>query len=189
VPPEPLLDAGQYLYLFNGMQPASSSPLKLILQPVLEWGMIAGTWSVASWIYPDPDGTVHMSSHVPVVPGTNLVGTIRLAAQSGGLFTYSCEFENLPDTFLRVDNMPELIWCVEALEAYKSGGSPPYDLDDIKEYPNTDRTSFGGIRVEAGASVGALDWDVWISPAASFGQHTKVISKSSTGGQVDIFYH
>jgi hypothetical protein len=186
VPPAPITQASQHVYLFNGMQPAS--PLELILQPVLEWGQIARSWSVASWIRPDPQGHTHTSLRVRVDPGETLTGVIRLCGQTGGRFTYSCEFEDIPDTRLCVCNMPELVWCVETLEAYKPGGTPPYDLNSASEYPNTDRTAFRGIRLEAGVEIPPLDWEIVNSVAVQFGEYTEVVSDSSTNGRVDIVY-
>jgi hypothetical protein len=188
VPPPPLTQVRQLVYLFNGMQPAKTSPLQTILQPVLEWGRIKGSWSVASWINPDANDQVHTSRRVRVEPGDTLVGVIRLCDQRKDLFTYSCEFEDIPDTRLCVCNLPELVWCVETLEAYERTGTPPYDLNSRSEYPDAEKTTFRRIRVKAEADVGPLDWDICISDAASFGECTEVECDSSTDGRVDIFY-
>jgi hypothetical protein len=188
VPPAPLKDASQHLFLFNGMQPARGSSLNLILQPVLEWGKLGRSWSVASWIYPAPDGHVYTSSRVPVAEGDSLIGVIRLCDHRRQLFTYSCEFEDLPETRLCVANMPELVWCVETLEAYGQAGTPPYDLNHRTEYPNTDRTSMRRIKVLTDGPSDSLDWELFTSVAVKYGQHTEVVNDSSTHGRVEIFY-
>jgi hypothetical protein len=186
VPPAPLTQASQLVYLFNGMQPAR--PHKMILQPVLEWGQIARSWSVASWIRPDPEGHTHTSLRVRVDPEDTLTGVIRLCGQTEGRFTYSCEFEDIPETRLCVCNMPELVWCVETLEAYERVGTPPYDLNSASEYPDADRTAFRRIKVATGVEIPTLDWEIVNSVALEFGEHAEVVSDSSTNGRVDIIY-
>jgi len=181
------------------MQPASTSPLQTILQPVLQWGD-SGTdsdgvnrtgpfWTVASWIVPDATGTVYHTPHVGVNPGQVLIGVMTLTSQTGGLFTYACEFESIAGTDFSVTNMPELVWCVETLEAYEVGGSetPPYDLNEGSEYPNTDKTAFQVISIQANSVIPSLEWapDNYVT---KFGEHTNVASKSSSNGEVDVYY-
>jgi hypothetical protein len=99
VPPEPVTQASQLIYLFNGMQPASTSPLLTILQPVLQWGgtdadedgvtRVGPFWTVASWIVPDASGNVHHTPHVRVNTGDLLVGVgvMTLTSKAGGTVT------------------------------------------------------------------------------------------------------
>lgn len=172
VPPEPTNRGSQLIYLFPGMQPSSGAPFQTILQPVLQWGdsgedddginRTGAFWSAASWIVPDANGDAHHTPHVRVAPGDTLTGVIRLLTSANGLFTYSCEFAELPATRFAVTSMPELIWCVETLEAYEPEGAnePPYDLNARTEYPDTGRTAFAGISVVSGDADDALAWAI-----------------------------
>jgi hypothetical protein len=198
VPPMPETQAAQLLYLFNGMQPANTAPFLTILQPVLQWGssgpdedgvMRTGSfWTIASWIVPDATGSVHHTPHIRVEPGEVLVGVMALTGQAGGLFTYSCGFQGIAGTMFSVTNMPELVWCVETLEAYENNSTtpPPYDLDSAAEYPATDRTAFGTINIRTGAAPTSH----WAPDnyETKYGEHTTVVSDSATNGEVDIYY-
>jgi hypothetical protein len=179
VPRAPAAQQQQFLYLFNGMLPAKGSPLITILQPVLEWGEIGNCWSVASWVNPDSTRTSQSTPPVQVQPGQTLVGVIKLEAVQNWLFTYSCEFDGIPATRFYASNMPELVCCVETLEAYGLGAP--------NQYPEAKRTIFRQIHIEAnGVPIPSLNWVP--RNYVTTGEHTKVVSKSSTKGRVDIYY-
>jgi hypothetical protein len=188
VPRDPVTQVVQSIYLFSGMQPAKCAPLQTILQPVLAWGEIGPCWSVASYLVPDSTGHTCNTPHIPVNPGDVLTGVIRLIDQNGWRFAYSCEFEGIAGTGFSVINMPEMVWCVETLEAYEQTGTPPYDLNKGSEYPDAKRTAFRRIRIESEVALTSLHW-IPHNYQSKFGERTKVVSKSSTRGKIDIFYH
>jgi hypothetical protein len=170
----------QSIYLFNGMVPAKGSPLNTILQPVLEWGEIGLCWSVASWINPDSTNNSHSCppSYIRVKPGDVLVGVIRLVDEHDWLLTYFCEFEGIAGAGFYVINMPELVCCVETLEAY--------GISCAAEYPETKRTIFRRINVKTDVAIPSLNWVP--HKHVTTGEHTKVVSRSSIKGRVDIYY-
>ncbi|MBL8976430.1 MAG: hypothetical protein JNK56_37855, partial [Myxococcales bacterium] len=179
VPAHPTARNGQLIYLFNGIQNAS-----FIYQPVLQWGSSpAGGgdyWAVASWYV--SSGPVFHSDLVRVEPGEDIVGVMRLTRQStvGGtrVFDYDCEFQGRPGTALPVENIPELTWCIETLEAY--------DLTGCADYP-VGRTAMRAIELRTGANHAPVAWTV-NNAVTDCGQSTVVVTNGSPGGQVDLLY-
>ena len=193
VPPVPTTQASQLLYLFNGIEPADGS---VILQPVLQWGDSGADedgvqrtgpfWTIASW---SVGADAHHTPHVPVNPGDVLLGVMTLIGQSGGTSSYSCEFQGIAGTNLSLTNSPELVWCVQTLEAYElqSTATPPYDLNSASEYPATATTAFRAIGVQTGTVNPSTIW-LAQTQVSNFGEHAVVVNNSSTDGEVDIFY-
>jgi hypothetical protein len=196
VPAAPKTEASQLLYLFNGMEPANAST---IVQPVLQWGdsgpdedginRTGQFWTVASWIVPAPDGHTYHTPHVRVNSGDTLVGIITLVQKSAAGCIYSCEFQGMAATKFSTPAIPELIWCVETLEAYElSGGmSPPYDLNSASEYPATKFTAFEAINVSTGGTPSTALWTV-TNYEAKFGEYTRLVVNSSSNGDIEIHY-
>jgi hypothetical protein len=188
VPKPPTDHCGQYLYLFNGMQPGS----QMILQPVLSWGRFGPCWKISSWIYPDLNGHPRSTNPIQVEPGQVLTGVIRLVGEGANGFDYRCEFEGFGETILHGSGIPELIYGAVSLEAYEGAGSPPYELSAPRDYPSAKRTRFRRIQVESTGSIVQLDWEpvnyLQKNSVPNFGEHTTVVNGSSTKGRVDIFY-
>jgi hypothetical protein len=110
----------------------------MIYQPVLQWGPSAAGggnfWTVASWV---ADGSGRPAFHSPlrrVNAGSVLVGEITLTGQTATRFNYRCRFQGIPFTTLPIQNVNELRWCIETLEAY--------NLVLCSNYPATPSTSF-----------------------------------------------
>ena len=200
VPPAPSVQGSQLIYIFNGIEPADGS---IILQPVLQWGdsgkdedgvqRTGAFWTVASWVV-GSGGDAHHTAHVRVNPGDLLVGIITQTGHSGGKFSYNCEFHGIAGTSVPLTNSSELVWCSEALEAYENKGTaiPPYDLNEAAEYPAIDRVVFESINIVAisrltGTVNPAVTWTP-NTPVSNFGENTRVVSNSSTSGEVDIFF-
>jgi hypothetical protein len=187
VPAEPQTRLSQLLYLFNGMEPKNAST---IVQPVLQWGdsgpdcdninRTGPFWTVASWIVPAPNGKTYHTPHVRVNPGDTLVGVISLIQKSPAGCIYSCEFEGLAETKLPTPIIPELTWCVTALEAYElsDGVDPPYDLDTASEYPAVKYTAFEAINVSIDGPSPNVLWTA-TDYQVRFGEHTRLPSNSS----------
>ena len=180
VPAAPVNQDGQTIFLFNGIDP--SNPGAAILQPVLQWGnSFAGGgnyWSVASW-YVLGNGQAFFTPLVKVNEGNQLVGVMKLTSQSGGLFSYTSEFEGIAGTSLPVLNVAELVWLNETLEAYR--------ITDCSDYPNTDFTGMRHISIQTGDTTPAIAW-THVDQVTDCGQHATVISDSATDGEVDLYY-
>ena len=181
VPDHPQTHSGQLLYLFNGIQNSS-----FIYQPVLQWGASpAGggdRWSIASWYVDGMNGPAFHSGLVDVNPGDVLVGVMTQTATSsiGGvqLFDYDCVFQGHPDAGFPVQNIEELTFCVQTLEAYR--------VQKCTDYP-VGKTSMTAIDIRTAAGTPGLNW----TPANSVtdcGQSTTVVSNANPGGSVDLFY-
>jgi hypothetical protein len=193
VPPEPTNKASQLLYLFNGLEPANG---QLILQPVLQWGDSGigndgqgSFWTIASWLVGGADDSATHTPHIRVSPGEVLVGAMKLLSRSSEGSIYSCEFLNRPGTQLITPAIPELIWCYETLEAYELQGAhtPPYDLDQPTEYPPNASIAFGAIDIVTSDVNPSGSWQV-SDFVKDYGEHTAIVSNTSTRGEVDIYF-
>jgi len=180
VPPPPATQSGQTIFLFNGIDP--SDPSAAILQPVLQWGVSAAGggayWSVASW-YVLGSGEAFHTNLIKVNPGDALVGVMSLTGQANGLFSYTSQFEGIAGTTLPVQNVAELVWCNQTLEAY--------DIAACSDYPNTDFTRMGSISLATGATTPAITWTP-VNLVTDCGQHAVVRDDSATSGSVDLYY-
>ncbi len=180
VPPAPATQGGQTIFLFNGI--VNTGTNYGILQPVLQWGSSAAGggpyWTVASW-YVTVDGHAFHTSLVRVNPGDTLVGVMTLTGQSGSQFSYNCEFAGVGGTGLPVQNIAELVWLNETLEAYS--------LNQCSDYPATNRTAFRAINIQTGAGAPAVTWTPE-NRVTDCGQHAVVVSNSPTEGEVDLYY-
>jgi hypothetical protein len=175
----PALD-GQTIFLFNGIQNYGQN--YGILQPVLQWGPSAAGggayWAVASW-YVTSGGQAFHTNLVPVNTGDTLVGVMALTGQSGSLFNYTSEFQGISGTSLPVQNIAELLWCNETLEAY--------NINQCSDYPASNVTVLASIGIQTGSVNPPLNWTP-VNNVQDCGQHTVVVSNSSTNGEVDIHY-
>ena len=180
VPPPPATNSGQTIFLFNGIDPVN--PSQAILQPVLQWGPShaggGAFWSVASW-YVLGNGQAFFTTPVPVNPGDVLVGLMTLTGQSNGLFSYRVEFQGIPGTQLPVQNIAELVWCNETLEAY--------NINACSDYPNTDLTAMQSIQLQTGDTTPNVNWTPQDN-VTDCGQHAVVAINSANGGEVDLYY-
>lgn len=196
VPPAPVTQGSQLLYLFNGIEPADGST---IVQPVLQWGDSGADedginrtgpfWTAGSWVVPDADGHVYHTPHVRVNPGDRLIGSVTLVSETDPGFTYTCEFLGLAGTKLQTQSLPELVWCIHTLEAYELAGNetPPYDLNSASEYPDAASTAFVGVRIVTDTPNPPGSW-VPRNTVSSFGEQTLVPNNSGNGGEIDIYY-
>jgi len=181
VPPPPTTQSGQLIYLFNGIQNSTN-----ILQPVLQWGTSpaggGNFWAIASWYVGPPGAQAFYSELVQVKPGDVLVGVMTMTGQSGNFFNYSCEFQVIAGPSLPVENIEQLAWCCETLEAY--------GITKASDYPATRMTQFESINIQTGTTSPNVTWTPFPDPpqAQGFGEHCVVPTNSATNGEVDIFY-
>ena len=111
--------------------------------------------------------------------GSVLVGEITLTDQTATRFNYRCRFQGIPFMTLPIQNVNELRWCIETLEAY--------NLVLCSNYPATPSTSFREIEILTGTTHPVLNWTLTVL-VADCGQNVKVVSNANPGGQVNIFY-
>jgi hypothetical protein len=180
VPPAPATQSNQTIFLFNGIQNYGNN--YGILQPVLQWGPSAAGggafWSVASW-YVTSSGPAFHTPLIPVNAGDQLVGVMTLTGQAGNSFDYNCELQGIAGTSLPVQNIAELLWCSETLEAYQ--------VNQCSDYPDTLLTTFGAIGIQTGAVTPPLTWTA-VARVTDCGQNVVVVSNSASNGQVDVYY-
>jgi acylphosphatase len=178
--PPSVQNAGEVVFLFNGIQNYGAN--FGILQPVLQWGVSAAGggayWAVASW-YVTSGGQAFHTNLVQVNPGDTLIGVMLMTAHSGSLFSYTSAFEGIAGTTLPVQNIAELQWCNETLEAYT--------IAACGNYPQTPLTQFTEINIRTGATAPAISWTP-VNRVADCGQHAVVVSNSPSYGEVDLYY-
>jgi hypothetical protein len=181
VPQPPATRSGQLLYLFNGIQNSS-----FIYQPVLQWGESpaggGNNWAVASWYVSGNNGPAFHSGLVNVNPGDALTGIMTLTGRStvgtAQLFDYDCEFQGIAGAGFPIQNVEELTYCVQTLEAYS--------VQKCSDYPSG-KTSMTAIEVRTSAGTPALSWTA-STPVTDCGQSTMIVSNASPGGEVDLLY-
>ncbi|MEP7141431.1 MAG: hypothetical protein ABI707_01115 [Ferruginibacter sp.] len=175
VPPAPATNAA-LIYIFNGIQNST-----MIYQPVLQWGNNGESgghyWQVASWYADGKDGDAHHSSYIPVSPGDILVGIITLTAQNGTNFNYNCEFRGIANSGFAIQNVEELTWCIETLEAY--------NVNQASDYP-VRKIVMSNINLQTGNTSVAVNWHS-DNAVTDTGQEAVVINNSSLNEEVDLY--
>jgi hypothetical protein len=178
VPPAPSTNHGQTIFLFNGIQNNS-----MIYQPVLQWGPSAAGggpyWTVASWYADGQGGQAFHSTLVPVNPGDVLTGIMVLTGHSGALCSYNCYFQGIPNTSLPIQNIQELTWLNETLEAY--------NCQVCSDYPATLKTRMYNIELIVNSLHPILNWTP-VNAITDCGQHCVTVSNANPGGVVDLYY-
>lgn len=186
VPAAPTTQDNQIVYLFNALlnnvQGQHSSSDYGILQPVLQWGETAAGggpyWAIASW-YVASTGHAYFTPLVPVNPGDTLIGVMELTGVSDGKYSYVSAFEGVDTTTLVIQDISELMWCSETLEAYNIG--------QCSDYPASNCTAFTSIGLQIDGKDAPLTW-VPVNQQTNCGQQTQIISNSSVNGEIDICY-
>ena len=155
----------------------------MIYQPVLQWGSSAAGggnyWTVASWYVNGAGGAAFHSQLVQVNPGDTLTGVMTLTGQSGGQFSYNCEFQGIANTSWAIQNVQELTWRVETLEAY--------GITKCSDYPDSNDTAFRSISIMTGTSTPSLSWSA-VNAVTDCSQHTVVVNNANPNGEVDVYY-
>ena len=174
VPPPPLTQSGQTIFLFNGIQNST-----MIYQPVLQWGSSAAGggnyWSIASWYVDGQNGPAFHSQLIPVNPGARLVGVMTLTGQQGSLFSYNCVFQGIANSGYPIQNVEELTYCIQTLEAYS--------VQKCSDYPAAQRTEMAAIEIQTTAGQAPVNWTATNS-VQDCNQHTVVVSNASPNGEV-----
>jgi hypothetical protein len=178
VPPPPLTQSGQTIFLFNGIQNST-----MIYQPVLQWGVSAAGggnyWSIASWYVDGQGGPAFHSQLIPDSVGTELIGVMTMTGQQGNLFSYNCNFQGIPNSGYPIQNVEQLTWCIETLEAYS--------VQQCSDYPAVSHTAMTAIEIATTSGEAPLSWTA-ANPVTDCNQHTVIVSNASPGGEVDLFY-
>ena len=178
VPPPPITGDAQTVFLFNALEDSNRDNLA---QPVLQWGVsrVGGGeyWAIANW-YIDVSGQVHSSKLKPVQSGDMLTGIISLADQSGGMFSYVSSFYGHPDLDLPINNIGELSWVSQTLEAYKIGA--------CSDYPDTPCTTMQSVTVQTDAGNPPITWNT-AAPVTTCGQNA-VVTTPGNPADIDLYY-
>lgn len=88
---------------------------------------------------------------VEVNIGQPLNGLISLVGTTGSTYSYTAQYSNIPGTLMRMDNVEELTWATETLEAY--------DITAASDYPPGSST-FYEINLEFAGPAPTVSWGV-----------------------------
>jgi hypothetical protein len=186
VPAPPTLRSSQTIFLFSGMQPSAESPVKSILQPVLQWGSSntggGQFWSVSSWYVKGSSGNLDVAvntHHIRVEPGQDLIGLIDLVEKDGDIRTYTCGFQGIDGTTISIQTSAELVQAGIALEAYK--------LDGPRALPDQLRSTFYPVQVGLENGTARPKWD--IRNASKDLADAVAVAHSNIEDELDIQYH
>lgn len=131
VPNEPTEVGDQTVYFFPGVQQLLGQPS--ILQPVLQWASSAPgekkSWSIRSFFVrgtPQSGLDVGAYSHLKQVStATELAASVSLkdirSISGRSSFVYSCEFEDVPETYIEVELPKPFAQIGVGLEVYNAG--------------------------------------------------------------------
>lgn len=176
VPPTPLTNHDQTVFLFNSIEPASGDA---ILQPVLQFGPSSAGggsyWAVASWYL--VGSQTYYTNPVRVSVGQVLDGIITLTSSIGSLYNYQTSFTNVAGTSLSAFASDELVWATETLEVYGTVASTDYPAGS---------TVFSGINIKTSAGTPATVWLTTSDP--SDGLTATVNTQGATNAEVTIKY-
>lgn len=181
VPSPPTKYSNQILYLFNALV-GSDSAATHIVQPVLQWGNSpaggGNYWAICNW-YVSSNTQYFYDSLIKVSPGTNLEGVIKLTSESNKLYNYNSSFTGY-HSGLQVNNVPQLETPYVALEAFYVNG--------CDEFPSDEKIKMYNIQIMIDSIYPPLLWYTY-NTSNDCGQFTKIVSKSSNNGQIDIHFH
>ena len=189
VPAAPLTNDYQVVFLFNAVVDTlhGSTGNYYILQPVLQWGTSAAGggnyWSITNWCVCETNWNATAVFHgnlIPVSPGYNLQGVIKLISDSANAFNYSSVFTQYPDSVLQVNNLNRSYWAYETLEVYGVNECNNYHSDTVIKMTN--------IQIKTDSAYPTLMWTPQ-NLVYEYGQQTNIISNSSNNGEVDIYFH
>lgn len=182
VPSVPSKQSSQTIFLFNGMQDGTTAS-SYIIQPVLQWGPSAAGggkyWAVTNWYV--SSSQAFYGSLVSVSAGTSLQGVMQETGHSGSTYSYNSSFVGYPSgSALQVNNVPEAFWAAETLESY--GVNTP-----STEYPPNSDIAMSSIQILQGSTNASISWTTAQAVSGS-AQKAVVVSNSSPGGAVDIYF-
>jgi hypothetical protein len=182
VPSVPSRQGSQTIFLFNGMQDGTTSS-SYIIQPVLQWGPSAAGggkyWAITNWYV--SSSQAFFGSLVQVSAGTSLTGVMKQTAVSGTNYSYNSSFTGYSSaSALQVNNVPQSFWAAETLESY--GVTTPSTMYP----PNTD-VAMKSIQILQGTTNAAIHWTT-AQATSGAAQRAVVVSNSSPGGEVDIYF-
>lgn len=183
VPSPPTTLSNQTIYLFNAIESIKLG-VASILQPVLQWGPSpaggGNYWAICNW-YVSDNGQIFHDSLIKVNSGDYLQGIVKLISKSSDTaFNYISTFAGIPGSKLLVNNIPQLIYAYEALEAYR--------IQNCTDYPADDKIKMSNIQIKINPSTPSYLGYAWTDNGNDCGQYISIVNTSSTNGEVDIYF-
>jgi hypothetical protein len=185
VPAPPSTDSGQTIYLFIGMETGSAVGDKVILQPVLQWGVHnLNHWGVATYCVSGSPGNLKFAATTKamrVAPGDNLTASIVLQQKVGGTYGYLSEFVGIPESSLYINLPQELVQVGVALEVYR--------VMKLSDLPNSDVTRFSVVEIEFDNDAkGNPNWEL-ANPELKYKIRAAPVMHGGVHNEIDIYYH
>ena len=179
IPQPPVNKYGPTIFIFPGIQSD-----KLILQPVLQWG-ISGMgggafWSIGSCLIGGQSSPMQLSQLSRVNSGDEVKAVIKLNDVSNGKYFYTSYFEDFNRTRIDTAGLHELKYCCVTLESY--------NVRVPNDYPPQQLTTLSRIRLTDENMRPVLPtWQVKPN-SGSLGEHAVVRRRPGEDDAIDLYF-
>lgn len=179
VPEVPINKFGHSFFIFPGLQSD-----KLILQPILQWGITGmgggAFWSIGSCLIGGQSSPVQLSGLTRVNTGDVLKAVMQLKDISNNKFYYASFFEGFNHSRIDTTGLQEMKYCCVTLESYR--------VRLQNDYPTQELTTLSGIRL-ADTSMRPIlpGWQVKPNPG-SLGEHAIVRRVPGEYDAIDLYF-
>jgi hypothetical protein len=179
VPETPVNQFGPSIFIFPGLQSD-----KLILQPILQWGITGmgggAFWSIGSCLIGGQSSPVQLSALTRVNTGDVIKAVIRLNNISNNKYYYTSYFEDVNRSRIDTAGLQELKYSCVTLESY--------NVCVQNDYPSQQLTTVSAIRLADINNRTILP--VWqVKPnSGSLGEHTIVRRVPGQDDAIDLYF-
>jgi hypothetical protein len=163
VPPAPLINDGQTVYLFPGFQDATADNTGVysIVQPVIGY-LSNGAWYMSSWNC-CPAGTANYNGEVGINPGDTIVGTVAMTCAAG---TANCTTWNVITEDQTTNQSTSLTGTPSDGQTFNwafGATLEVYDIQQCLDYPPNASMSMNTVLYDVNLNpISAPQWSPWI---------------------------
>ena len=179
VPQPPVNKFGHSIFIFPGLQSE-----KLILQPILQWGITGmgggESWNIGSCLIGGQSSPIQLSGLTTVNPGDVIKAVIELKDISNNKYYYTSYFEDFNRSRIDTAGLQELKYCCVTLESY--------NVRVPNDYPAQQLTTLSGIRLADMNMRPILPaWQVKPN-SGSLGEHAIVRRVPGEDDAIDLYF-
>lgn len=179
VPQEPTNKFGHSIFIFPGLQSE-----KLILQPILQWGITGmgggDSWNIGSCLIGGQSSPIQLSGLTEVQPGDVIKAVIELKNVTNDKYYYASYFEGFDSSRIDTAGLQELKYCCVTLESY--------NVRVLNDYPSQELTTLSSIRlVDRNMRQLLPGWQVKPNPG-SLSEHAIVRRVPGEDDAIDLYF-
>lgn len=179
VPESPVNEYGPTIFIFPGLQSD-----KLILQPILQWGITGmgggAFWSIGSCLIGGQSNPVQLSNLTRVSSGDVIKAVIKLNDISNNKYYYSSYFDGFDRSHINTSGLEELKYCCVTLESY--------NVRVPNDYPAQPLVSLSGVRLaDINMRPVLPSWQTKPN-SGSLGEHTIVRRVPGEDDTIDLYF-